>query len=77
MKAHKLPLGQSISVETTTDAHRIINSPYQLTMYIMDFGDVDVEYDENARVYRVPAFAEKIAEYSKKKAVDCVRWGCE
>ena len=68
---------KGIRVETTTDALRNLREYQQVDNYIADFGDVEVEYDETYKVYRVPAFAERIARYSEAKQIDCNRWGCE
>ena len=68
---------KGIRVETTTDALRNLREYQQVDNYIADFGDVEVEYDETYKVYRVPAFAERIAKYSEAKQIDCNRWGCE
>ena len=73
---------KGIRVETTTDALQNLReiaawSNQQVDNYIADFGDVEVEYDETYKVYRVPAFAERIARYSEAKQIDCNRWGCE
>ena len=66
-----------IRVETATDAYQILSDGWSLTNYISKYGDVEVEYDEQYSVYRVPAFAERIARYSEAKQIDCDRWGCE
>lgn len=66
-----------ILVETTTDAYRVLSDGWSLTSYIQQYGDVEVEYDNQYRVYCVPAFAEKIESYCKAKAEDCARWNCE
>tara|TARA_R110002020_G_scaffold385114_2_gene596070 strand:+ start:180 stop:449 length:270 start_codon:yes stop_codon:yes gene_type:complete len=66
-----------IHVETKTDAHRILSDGWSLTQYISQHGDVEVEFDEQYRVYRVPSFAEEIASFKTAKAADCARWGCE
>jgi hypothetical protein len=64
-------------VETLTDAHRIINNRKSRNQFTDEFDDVKIEYDEQYKVYRVPAFAASIARYSKAKQIDCDRWGCE
>lgn len=67
----------SVRVETKSDALQIIGNEFQLRSYIESFGDVVVEYDESANVYRVPEFAGVIARYNKAKTRDCQRWGSE
>jgi hypothetical protein len=64
-------------VETRTDAIQIISNDFQLRAYIEQYGDVEVEYDEDSNVWRVPEFAGVIARYSAAKQVECDRWGCE
>ena len=73
---------EGIRVETTTDALRVIWNDERfgnvhLERYIEQFGDVEVEYDEQDNVYRVPAFAEKIKSYCETKSYYCARWGSE
>ena len=64
-----------IAVETPTDAQRLIYSEYQREQYIAEFGDVEVEYDEYYKRYRVPAFKVERAEYSKLKQAYCNQFG--
>ena len=63
------------SVETPTDAHMIVSNEWSRGEYIRLYGDQVVELDK--KVYRVPAFKEKIAAYSALVQKDCHRWGCE
>lgn len=65
------------SVETPSDAYRIINNRKSRNKFTDEFGDVKIEYDETCKVYRVPAFAENRKRYSELKQNDCNRWGCE
>ena len=69
-----------IRVETTTDALRVIwiderFGNAHLDSYIEQFGDVDVEYDAERRVYCVPAFKAERDSYIAAKAEHCRRWG--
>ena len=64
-------------VETLTDAHRIINNRRSRNDFTDEFDDVNIEYDEKYKVYRVPAFAERIARHNEAKQIDCDRSGCE
>ena len=67
-----------ISIELpNTDAHRIIRSQDELQQFISDHGDVNVQYDRQYNVYRVPAFAAGRQQYMAWKAAECRRWGCE
>ena len=68
---------EHIRVETKTDAYQVLSDGWSLTNYIQQYGDVEVEYDQQCRVYRVPAFADEIESYSQAKAEDCARWNCE
>jgi len=71
-----------IRVETTTDALRVIwidkrFGNAHLDNYIEQFGDVEVEYDAEYKVYRVPAFKTQRDSYITAKAEHCRRWGSE
>ena len=73
---------KGIRVETTTDALRNLReiaawSTQQTRNYIADFGDVEVEYDEKYKVYRVPAFKAERDRYCAAKAESCRLWGSE
>ena len=64
-------------VETRSDALQIISNEFQLASFIEQFGDVAVEFDKDANVWRVPEFSGVIARYSAAKQIECDRWGCE
>tara|TARA_R110002020_G_scaffold103752_13_gene243163 strand:- start:461 stop:760 length:300 start_codon:yes stop_codon:yes gene_type:complete len=71
---------EGIRVETTTDAYRVMwicdrFGDAHRENYIEQFGDVEVEYDDEWNVYRVPAFKEQIDKYSEAKQRHCERWG--
>ena len=66
-----------IRIETNTDGYYLISNSRQLQIYLNTFGDVEVEYDSQYKVYRVPAFQAKIEQYSNAKAEQCKIWGCE
>ena len=68
---------RGVKVETKTDAYQVIWNEWSLQCYLDKFGDVAVEWDSEYKVYRVPAFADRIASYTAEKAKDCARWGCE
>ena len=63
------------SVETPRDAHMKVSNEWSRGEYIKLYGDQVVELD--GKVYRVPAFKEKIAAYSALVQKECDRWGCE
>lgn len=73
----KLFAGNTVHIETLTDAYRVLRDETARQNYITDFGDVAVVYDATCDVYRVPAHAERIANYTDLKARDCAIWGCE
>ena len=73
----RVPLRHKIRVEGDTDAHYILSNQFQLDQYIARFGNVEVVYDEEWKVYRVPSLDEKRNLYCEVKAIDCARWGCE
>jgi len=66
-----------VRIETKSDAIRCLCDYTDMANYIDEFGDNEVVYDGDYRVYRVPAFADAIAKYSKAKAKDCAKNGCE
>ena len=45
--------------------------------HIDEFGYVLVQWDYNAKVWRVPAFKYERKRYATVKAADCSRLGCE
>ena len=69
----------SIRIETPTDANSILSNEFQRSAFIAEHGDVTVIYEGASDIYRVPAFAERKAEYIKAKATEYIRarWGCE
>ena len=70
-------LTTGVKVETKTDAYHVIWDEWSLQCYLRQFGDVEVKWDSEHKVYRVPAFTDRIASYTAAKAKDCARWGCE
>ena len=68
MKISQVNIDSPIQVETQTDAYRVIRSEWHRGQFIAEYGDVEVEYDSVCQVYRVPNFAEIIADYVKVKA---------
>jgi len=76
MKASEIALDGTtrIKIDTRTDARRIIITPKHLADYIQQYGDVEV-IETKPNIYKVPKFAEIIAEYTQLKAVDCARYG--
>ena len=71
---------EGIRVETTTDALRVMwiderFGDVHRERYIEQFGDVEVEYDEYYKTYRVPAFKAERDRYCDTKAEYCRRWG--
>ncbi len=76
MKVSQINFVSAIRIETLTDAHRIVTKD-NIDGYIAAFGDNEVVLDTTYNVYRVPAFAERIAKYVAAKIKDCARFGCE
>ena len=79
MKDIPLPIhvSRGIQIETKTDAYQVVWNEYSLQMYLESFGDVEVEWDNKYKVYRVPAFRAEIEKYTAVKAAQCKIWGCE
>ena len=77
MNVNQIELTRNTRVETDSDAYHILSNQFQLDQYIACFGNVEVVYDEEWKVYRVPSLDEKRNIYSEKKTLDCAKWGCE
>ena len=77
MKVTEITLARTTRVESDTDAYHILSNQFQLDGYVAQFGDVEVVYDSEWKVYRVPSLDAKRSEYCEKKTRDCARWGCE
>ena len=77
MKVTEITLARTTRVESDTDAYHILSNQFQLDGYVSQFGNVDVVYDAESKVYRVPSLDAKRSEYCEKKTRDCARWGCE
>ena len=66
-----------VRIETNTDGYAVISNNSQLQSYLNTFGDVEVEYDSQYKVYRVPAFRVEIEKYNAAKTAQCKIWGYE
>ena len=77
MNVNQIELTRTTRVEGNTDAYHIRSNQLQLDQYIARFGNVEVVYDAEWKVYRVPSLDEKRNLYSEKKTRDCAKWGCE
>ena len=64
------------SVQTKTDAHRMIGNERHAQSYIDEFGDVEIVLNtEYAPYWEVPAFKAEVDEYSKLKQAYCNQFG--
>ena len=77
MNVREITLTKTTRVEGDTDAYHILSNQFQLDQYIARFGNVEVVWDDDWTVYRVPSLDEKRNIYSEKKIRDCAKWGCE
>jgi len=77
MNVNQIELTRTTRVESDTDAYHILSNQFQLDQYVARFGNVEVVYDAEWKVYRVPSLDEKRNIYSEKKTRDCAKWGCE
>ena len=77
MNVNQIELTRTTRVEGNTDAYHILSNQFQLDQYIARFGNVEVVYDAEWKVYRVPSLDAKRSEYETKKTIDCAKWGCE
>ena len=66
-----------IAVETPTDNCRLLYSERERELYIAEFGDVEVEYDEYYKRYRVAAHKLQRDSFIAAKAAHCTKWGSE
>lgn len=64
-------------VETPTSSRRVINNRRTRNQFADEFGDVEIEFDSEFGVYRVPAFADQSEKYSKAMQIECDKYGCE
>jgi len=77
MNVNQIELTRNTRVESDTDAYHILSNQFQLDQYVQQFGNVEVVWDDDWTVYRVPSLDAKRSEYETKKARDCARWGSE
>ena len=63
------------SVETKTDACRMIGNERHAQNYIEEFGDVEIVHAGRGNHWEVPAFKAELAEYSKLKQAYCDQYG--
>jgi len=69
---------QGHSVQTKTDACRMIGNERHAKNYIEEFGDVEIVRDVGfGSRWVVPAFSAELAEYSKLKQAYCDQFGSE
>lgn len=60
-----------------TDACQMIYSDDHMQQFIEVHGDLEIEYDERYKTYRVPTFKEGRKEYSDAKQRWCDQYGCD
>ena len=77
MIVNQIELPSATRHESGTDAYHILSNQFQLDQYISRFGNVEVVWDDEWTVYRVPSLDAKRNEYETKKARACARWGSE
>ena len=77
MHVNQIELTRNTRVEGDTDAYHILSNQFQLDGYVQQFGNVEVVYDAERKVYRVPSLDAKRNLYCEKKTRDCAKWGCE
>ena len=77
MHVNQIELTRNTRVESDTDAYHILSNQFQLDQYVQQFGNVEVVWDDEWTVYRVPSLDAKRNQYCEAKTRDCARWGCE
>ena len=63
------------SVQTDTDANRMIGNERHAQQYIEEFGDVEIVFNAKYKHWVVPAFKAERDEYSKLKQAYCDQFG--
>jgi hypothetical protein len=63
------------SVQTPSDAHRMIANERIAQGYIEEFGDVEIVFNAKYKHWEVPAFKAERDEYSKLKQAYCDQFG--
>lgn len=77
-ESDKLEDGFHIRVELpNTDAYRLLFSGRDVRGFAKQHGNVEIEFDEACRVFRVPEFRVGREQAEESKRIDCMRWGCE
>ena len=77
MKVSEITLTKTTRVEGNSDAHYILSNQFQLDDYVRQFGDVEVFYDAEWKVYRVPSLDMKRKLFCEAKESMMRIWGCE
>jgi hypothetical protein len=65
------------SVQTTSDANRMIGNEQHAQNFIEEFGDVEIAFNEKYKHWKVPAFAEQRKRYCDAKQAHCDVYGSE
>lgn len=77
-EADKLEDSFHINIELpNTDAYRWLCCGDDVRSFAKQHGNVEVEFDNGCRVFRVPEFLEGRKTAIEAKRIDCLRWGCE
>jgi len=75
-EANSLECGFFIRVELpNTDAYRLLQSAEDVETFVVQHGNVEVEFDEACRVFRVPTFKVGRDEANRLKTEYCKRYG--
>jgi len=77
MNVSQIELSRDTRVEGNSDAHHILSNQFQLDDYIRQFGDVEVFYDAEWKVYRVPSLDMKRKLFCEAKESMIRIWGSE
>ncbi len=66
---------QGHSVQTTSDAWRMIANERHAEQYIEEFGDVEIVHTGRGKHWEVPAFKVECDAYKALKAAHCAKYG--
>ena len=68
LKVSDIEFQSSVRVATPEDAYQLVWNSWSARCYISNYGDVEICWDAEYKVFRVPAFAQKRAEFYAAKS---------
>ena len=77
MFVSQLPLSSSSRVQLPTEGCALFLNVYSKTSFIMEFGNVEVVWNEEIRTWEVPSFTESRQRFQAGKLQYCKTFGSE